>query len=325
MKFIKHILIPLILFSISVVLLFSEYEREKIGLFTTVEHFGAKKLEGILDKELYKTDKVIGNFTASENNMGTIAVRFNTFWRINDDWIIFRIKEANSLEWYYQNIHKVDQFQNRQMFPFGFPEITDSKNKPYVFEIESSTGSTASAVAVDSKYPSFQVRYRFPKEYIFNFNGLRNMSVWKVVKYNLTTIISYLIQKFSVQFSEIDKSIITLTYFTPLLFYLFSLYKKQLLLRLLLTVFTLLDVFLVNEIKDISTTILFFGWGCLFLSIKIPVKVTFIVSTILLFMSASLYYLPETVAISDKAGSWSLIFLLFSFYNFLISSNKNEK
>src|SRR3972149_11889914 len=185
MKFIKNILLPIILFSISIVLLFSEYERENVGFFTTIKYFSDKELTGKIDKELYAGERVVGKFIAADNNLGTIAVRFNTFWRINDDWIIFRIKDSESVKWYYENKHKVDQFQNRKMFPFGFPEITDSRNKQYIFEIESFQGSTNSAVAVDSKYPSFQARYRFPKETIFNFRDLKDTTVWKIAKYNI--------------------------------------------------------------------------------------------------------------------------------------------
>ena len=59
--------------------------------------------------EMLKGDYVYGEFYSQYPNLGTVRVRFNTFGRINDDELIFRIKEKSSPGWYYENKYKTDQ------------------------------------------------------------------------------------------------------------------------------------------------------------------------------------------------------------------------
>jgi hypothetical protein len=312
MKIITEKIIPLILLSLSVFLLFSEYEREKVGLFTTIKYFGKSEISGPINKELVAGEKIIGAFVASDNNLGTIAIRFNTYWRINDDWVMFRLRNYESDTWYYQNKYKVDQFQNEKMFPFGFPEIPDSAGEKYVFELESVQGGLNNAVAISSKDPVFQVRYRFPKETLFNFQDMNNATISKIVKYNLFTIVDYLNQKLAVNFSDMSKASITLTYFIPVFCYLFGYRKKLRKLLTLIIFFTLLDSFLVYEIYDKSTIILFFSWIWYLLLAKPKTIYLSEIGILLLALSAMTYYVPELEIISQKIGSWSLIFLIFS-------------
>ena len=79
--------------------------------------------------EILAGEKVSGEFTAMSDFIGIVSVRFNTYARINNDILTFRIKEKGDKKWYYENIYKVDQFQPNQLFPFGFPPIQNSKIK----------------------------------------------------------------------------------------------------------------------------------------------------------------------------------------------------
>ena len=186
MKIIKRYVIPIALILFSLYLILSQYKREQVGLFTIIRYFDESNISGVKNRELLAGEKVTGIFTATENNLGTVSVRFNTFWRINDDWLIFRIKSVNDERWFYENKYKVDQFQNGKMFPFGFPELKDSSKKTYVFEIESTQGITDNAIAVSGISPAFHVRYRFPKETIIKSNNFEGISsVGKILKYNL--------------------------------------------------------------------------------------------------------------------------------------------
>ena len=92
-------------------------------------------------KNLIKNSKISGVFTAKDNNLGTIAIPFKTYEKVNSDEIVFRIRQQSKKDWYFQSRYATNQFQNDNPFPFGFAVIKNSKNVRYYFEIESLKGS----------------------------------------------------------------------------------------------------------------------------------------------------------------------------------------
>lgn len=125
----------------------------------------ANKFNNKKDKELFEEDNINAEFKSNNNNLGIISVLFTTHSPINDDYLQFKIKESGNSDWYYSNKYKVDQFQDYQYFPFGFPEIKDSKNKKYQIEIESLNGIVGNSVEVVNNAP-FLSKYSFPKTYL---------------------------------------------------------------------------------------------------------------------------------------------------------------
>jgi hypothetical protein len=123
--------------------------------------FNSKK-----NQELFKGDKVIGEFIAKNDHLGTISIKFNTHNRVNNDYLMFRIKQDGSNHWYYNNRYKVDQFQNDKYFPFGFSQINNSKDKKYQIEIESLGGVKGNSVEILVKDSPFLSKYSFPKTYL---------------------------------------------------------------------------------------------------------------------------------------------------------------
>lgn len=134
--------------------------------------------------EFVKGRKIKMDFTARENYLGQVAVRFYNYERINSDEVIFRLKEKNTSGWYYENIYKTDQFQPHGLFPFGFPIIENSKNKNYVVEIESVKGKVEDAVTLSSEKPLSTVTYQYPKQKMLSNSGL--MSEFVVNKFEYT-------------------------------------------------------------------------------------------------------------------------------------------
>lgn len=114
--------------------------------------------------EIYEGEKVEGAITATENNLGIIAVRFETYGRKNTDSLIFRLKEKNENEWYYVNEYESRLFQGYPLFPFGFPIITHSKGKTYIFELESLRGKPGNAIAIEENEPIIVSKHKFSKE-----------------------------------------------------------------------------------------------------------------------------------------------------------------
>lgn len=112
--------------------------------------------------QLTQGQKIVGRFTAKENNLGQLAVRFISNHKEPSDHIVFRFKPENDHQWYYQAEYNTDQFQNNQLFPFGFPLIEQSKGQSYIFEIESLNGSTESGqIGISQDSPPFTSRYTF--------------------------------------------------------------------------------------------------------------------------------------------------------------------
>ncbi len=101
--------------------------------------------------ELLSGQIVTGQFRAAQDNLGMVLIKFDTFNRINNDILVFRIRSADQKGWYYQADYLVDQFQDQSYFTFGFPIISDSKNVLYVWEVESKKGRVGDGVAVVSR------------------------------------------------------------------------------------------------------------------------------------------------------------------------------
>lgn len=137
------------------------------------------------------------SFIAKYNNLGTIAIFFDNYQNINKDWVWFRIKEKNTNDWYYQNKYNTDQFNPDHRFTFGFPIINKSKNREYIIEIESISGTLQNSVSFHSKSDNFLAKYSYPKSYlkekpnqiipfIFNktkehFNSLSKAEINKII------------------------------------------------------------------------------------------------------------------------------------------------
>jgi hypothetical protein len=130
----------------------------------------AEKFQNQENKELLKGDKLIADFKGRNDNLGIISILFDTHSRINDDYLQFSIKEKGKVDWYYSNKYKVDQFQNNQYFPFGFPEIDDSKGKTYQVQIESLAGAEGNSVQMVVDRPLLS-KYSFPKAYLLQNKG----------------------------------------------------------------------------------------------------------------------------------------------------------
>lgn len=87
-------------------------------------------------------------FISETNEFGIVAVKFTNYLDISDDSLVFRIKEKNSKDWYFEYTYKVDQMQNDEFFTFGIPPITNALGKEYVFELESLSGKPDNSIGV---------------------------------------------------------------------------------------------------------------------------------------------------------------------------------
>ena len=215
-KWISLAALPIFLLILGTVLSFANLFYAEEGFSVLIQEQKRSNLVSWKTDELLSGEKISGEFKAIENNLGIVAVRFNTFKRINDDFLKFKLKEKGEDEWYYESKYKVDQFQDDKFFPFGFSKISDSRKKVYQFEIESTKGKPGNAVAISPNFPVFQTKYQFIRE---------DLLVDKAA------FINFVLSKFfNTTFNSKSSYAFLLSifvFFTPFFFYLFCLLKNK--------------------------------------------------------------------------------------------------
>jgi len=167
--FLKKLFILTIGLFLCFVLVFLANLIKSIYGFDDLNHTVIVNTSNFKDKQsidFLKDKNIFGEFKSKYNNLGIVSIKFNTHNKINTDFLEFRIKEKDKDDWFYTAKYKVDQFQNNKYFPFGFPEISDSKNKKYEFEITSLNGEIDNYVSIDSGNNQFLIKNSFSKKFL---------------------------------------------------------------------------------------------------------------------------------------------------------------
>jgi hypothetical protein len=279
--------------------------------FQTMQEFDQSLFVSSDNSQLLKGESITGKFKAKHSQLGIVAVRFNNKKKIVDDTLVFRIREKDSAHWYYENIYKTDQFQNDQLFPFGFPKILSSHNKEFEFEIESLRGTQKNAVTLSSKDPSVIAYYNFTPQTLLTSNF---------------EIIEFIQKKFISMLSPLEVIFLVIS---PLLLFIFTKYffitdikRIGILLLLLVTflyIFTL-GIFLPgNNVSNSSITVaLSIVWISFILFFRVESKVWFGMSALLLIVVSSILIIFKRPDIADRGAMLAYIFLIIGFVQSLI-------
>lgn len=207
-KILKFLGVVFLLLISILVIKIDDYEDYNLTVIVKADNFQFYE-----NKDLFKGDKLIGEFEATNNNLGIVSVKFNTHNKVNDDYLQFKIKEVGSSGWYYSNKYKVDQFQNNKYFPFGFPQINNSKGKEYQIEIESLAGVEGNSIKIKDN-ASFLSKYSFPKAYlmenkikipVFIFNKIKSFFNNIDDNYYLLLLVVFCIYLIFLKFRVINK------------------------------------------------------------------------------------------------------------------------
>ena len=271
----------------------------QIGYLTLDDRPSIGNLSTILNRELLKDATVSGQFQSGFDNLGIIGIRFETFNRINDDWLEFKIKEEGASEWYYTAKYKTDQFQPGKLFPFDFPQISDSKGKTYKFELRSINGWYGNAVAISKEPPNLIGRHVFSKKMFLDQPAL----------------IPYFLQQKAInlsEYSEFLKSV--LLYSLPLIIIIiFSLTDFSILVGLTLIFGSIYwDIFVNTKFYD---SVLFsgvFAWWLVVRRHRLAGKISALLS-LGLFVLIIFLTLDRNYPGIEKATLWAILFLLFTF------------
>jgi len=252
--------------------------------------------------EILAGSKISGEFKAIEDNLGIVSVRFSTFNRVNNDILIFRIREKWKNGWYYENKYGVDQFQSFQLFPFGFPIIANSKDKVYQFELESTRGAKGNAVSITGPLPAFQAKYQFSKDKILS---------------NRYEKLNFVHKKLLNLMSNREFSVTSTLFFYPFFFYLlwYLLSKKYLNKPYVLVYFIflgiLLDGTLVSQINNQANVLFICLWFLTIILKKMNYRFSIFASLFSLFICFVLLLFGNNIAVS-KISNWIYFFLLIA-------------
>lgn len=283
------------------VLMYSHYMNETISWNT---------------RELLAREKIRGEFIARDNNLGIVAVRFNTFFRINEDIVRFRIKENRNKDWFYENDYTTPQFQPNQLFTFGFPIIEDSREKKYTFEIESLQGEKYDAVAVSPIEPVYVTKYQYSRKRILSDNKymisyLKN----KILNINDNNYaVLYLRNKISNIITNKDSLSASIAYFIPLFLYLiWLLFFDKYLYDKLYLIFVPLSVMVIASVADVlRNDPVVIGITLFWLSVSVVYRLSSNISIVFalffLILSAILMY-SGFDTISKNFAVWTLMLL----------------
>lgn len=188
-RFVKWVLIPvvLIIFWLTSSVLYSSHES-----FTVLEFaHGDEVLRRTESIRLYRGTKINGSFTAKEDNLGIVALRFGYVPRVEfdkQDIIIFKIREKGNNNWISENEYKSGSFETNRFFPFGFAVQEYSKSKTYEFELHSIYGDAYNAVQIRNSSQNFLSKYKFTKsEILTDKNSLLRFAGLKLTSFVTNT------------------------------------------------------------------------------------------------------------------------------------------
>lgn len=308
----KWVVIPIVLFLFWVVLSYINLYRN-LGITILTYTHTSDEIQTPNYSELLKGQKIKGEFRARDNNLGIVAVRFNTYFRINEDTVIFRLKNKNDTHWFYEYHYTTPQFQPNQYFTFGFPVISDSDNKIYDFEIESTMGEHDNAVALSPIQPVFETKYQYSKELIAK--DFKHPGSFLQTGSRSSYARDFLIRKTKNSFSNSDFLVSFIVYALPLLVYsiwLFFfekfLYDKYYLASL--PIFGMIVIALANFTRN-DTAVLGFTllWGTLALVYGLRSSISFVLSVVFLIVSVILLY-ASLGTISKNFTMWGYMLLV---------------
>jgi len=280
---------------------------------------------------IYKGETFKGEFTAQDNNLGIVSIRFQTYVRPPynyEDTFLFKFKEKRSSKWYYQNTYRSGLIYDVAFFPFGFPQIVDSKGKIYDFEITSLNGNSINAVSISTRYPILQTKYKYSGHELLQ---------------NKNELAKFLIVKFTNAFETPDVIFSSFIYLLPFLFYLIwisflerilapftgqlqryierlentylgtfvKFFKKIFIYNLdnVLVFIVLVDILIIQLNNDVAYLVITILWIATLRVYKEKSRKSFIVGLVLIAL-CPLFFAFKSEPTAEHSGAWAFMFLV---------------
>lgn len=315
-KIITFLIIPLVLIGVWVtlsILFTSEFSLSSL----TYPHSSSDVLQ-TPEGKLLKGKKITGEFTAKDNNIGIIILRFKSFVRYDyagEDVLVFKIKEKGQKDWSFISVYKAGILENKLNFPFGFPIISNSQGKMYEFEIESQNGNEKNAIELNTNTPTFSTVYLYPKEEI-------TASKKRMLAFGL--------KKTYTSFTNPDFLLQSSIFLIPLALYcVFMVYRskykapeKFVAISVLTLIF--LDIFFIKETYTGMWIIFFISWIVASRMCKLSSSVTFAlgIGCIFFWIVLLAFDMPE---IEKKINLWAYTFLAIGVVQAALEEKNTKK
>jgi len=276
--------------------LFRYLNASEYGILNLDVRGGLSDIATTNSGELLKGDIVSGKFHSQYPNLGIITVPFHNQNRGSDDTLVFRLKEVGKSDWIYQANYKTDQIQPHQYFPFGFPIISDSVGKDYLFEIESLRGEADKTVSLENIEPAFIAKSTFSKgDFLKDPRKLSYFISGKLLNIS----------------QDRDATQETFFFFLPIIFFVIFLFSSQLSHYFLTSVtltFVLYDIFLVKNNHDSLYLAVMFLWALVCYRFKLESRISGLIALSFLILTSIIAALgADTMA--GKSATWVYIFL----------------
>jgi hypothetical protein len=223
----QHLSVKLVLGSllICLVLIFIAFQQD-FSLLSFIQNHDNQTIE-IKNSQntqysLLKNNKMQGKFLANEDNLGIVTMKILHIGPVKQDQgiqekkdaniLIFRVKKEGDKAWQHESQHIAWKISSEKPYPFGFPQIANSRNKWFEFELESKGASIDDYSIVVDPRKNFRSVYKTSKSLLIH---------------NPLSIIPIVWNKVYGAFSQRDAQIVFVVYLFTLGFLWFVQYKSK--------------------------------------------------------------------------------------------------
>lgn len=286
--------------------------QEDFGLLNLNIYGNISELTVARFGELLRGDIVSGKFYSKYSDLGLVLIRFFNQDRDSNDVLVFRIKEEGEKKWYYEAQYKTDQFLPHKLFPFGFPPVTESAGKIFLFEIESLSGTPGNGVMIDNQKPVFVAKSIFTKDSLLKEKIKRD----------------YFLQNKLINFFGDRETILNIIFiFLPFTYYMLFISSKKFnhrLLTALILFFTVSHIILIKEIFDPLLLADLFFWLLICFRYRFEPKISACYSLIYLFITL-LFFTVGSDNLAEKSAFWASILLCTTVIQHIYISKTHQK
>jgi len=314
-KVIFYLIIPALLLLLGIG---SSFLFNSLSFTTLTYSHSAENIVSDPGRYFQKDDKIIIEVIGRENNLGIVSVNFEKYQGYNfieEDRLMFKIRRDLEEEWIYENIYGIGGFERSFTLPFGFPLISDSKDKKFIIEIISTTGQKSNSVVLSTRDPGVQSTYKFSSAELLS---------------SPVNMLSFLTRKFVLSFTNINFLYSSIIFFMPLVLYLFFVLfinregiVRRILFYLVFPVF-IIDSFILSEV-DTGLVLLAIGiWTIAVFNYKFESSVSYLFSVFVLLAAIPAIILGEQNVV-EKLSTYLFLFLSVGFIQSINEFRSNSK
>lgn len=250
-----------------------------------------------------------GVIRATDNNLGIVSLRFNTFKRSNDDILIFKLRRLGDAKWYNEQSARTT-FEHEEFYNFGFLPIPQSQSKEYEFIITSTRGTPHNSVAVSIEDPVIATKYKYSKAELIQ---------------NKALIVQFLEKKLMHEFLYSSLMFALFIFSLPFVSYLVKKFSNPFTHNLLIAAMVMLVVYSIGWLDSLFSEAY----------ILLPLSMAYIISAehhAKWFLSLALsgiimscgFYIGGNHQSAIHAASWSWIFIGGSLVSTIVQKKYNE-